>query len=448
MKKQIKKAKTIAEELATYKSEKFMELYFDMVGFFNDYFEKQAIEYIKNLENYPELKLNKTTDLEKFIEKLALVYLLWQAEGDDEIMQDLIKIWSSTDSITISNEYALEYAEKQAGLSFAMINETTSNTINAIITNWIKESQTIQDIATQIKEKFADFTLYRSTLIATMEVSLAYWEWQKKQYDEYSKKLWVVWYKRSVTQKDSNVRESHKSNEEAWWIRRDQVYPGTGTMNAPHWFMCRCHDVNSMVNPDTWMLYDKVPEYKDEQIKKFDSHWWSLDELNIDLKLSEKELQAKYNLKNQEIFAIKTFSWEGYRKYNDWYIKASSDIMFQSWIQFLLWWLNKLPKYDWKIYRWHKVSKKEFENLSNLVSWDLFSYNTFFSSSKSKKIAEWFMWDEYKVLFDINSKKWISIEEFSLIPAEKEVIFFPKTLFRVNDIEKNENNITIKLIDL
>lgn len=221
MKKQIKKAKTIAEELATYKSEKFMELYFDMIGFFNDYFEKQAIEYIKNLENYPELKLNKTTDLEKFIEKLALVYLLWQAEGDDEIIQDLIKIWSSTDSITISNEYALEYAEKQAGLSFAMINETTSNTINAIITNWIKESQTIQDIATQIKEKFADFTLYRSTLIATMEVSLAYWEWQKKQYDEYSKKLWVVWYKRSVTQKDSNVRESHKSNEEAWWIRRD-----------------------------------------------------------------------------------------------------------------------------------------------------------------------------------------------------------------------------------
>ena len=95
-----------------------------------------------------------------------------------------------------------------------------------------------------------------------------------------------------------------------------------------------------------------------------------------------------------------------------------------------------------------KKIRQEFENLSNLVSWDLFSYNTFFSSSKSKKIAEGFMWDDYKVLFDIKSKKWISIEEFSLIPAEKEVIFFPKTLFRVNDIEKNENNITIKLIDL
>jgi len=76
MKKQIKKAKTIAEELATYKSEKFMELYFDMVEFFNDYFERQAIEYIKSLEIYPELKLNKTTDLEKFTQKLSLIYLL------------------------------------------------------------------------------------------------------------------------------------------------------------------------------------------------------------------------------------------------------------------------------------------------------------------------------------------------------------------------------------
>lgn len=450
MKEQIKKAKSIAEDLASYRSEKYMELYFDIIEFFNNYFEKQAIEYIQSLENYPELKVDKTSDSdqEKFLEKLKNIYLLWQNEGDQDVIDDLARTWIKTSNITISNEYALEYAEKQAWNSMNMINETTRNTINWIINTWIKESQTIQEIAWQIKEKFADYTLYRSTLIATMEVSQAYGQWQKKQYDIYSEQLWVKWFKRSITQKDSNVRETHKTNEEAWWIARDQAYPGTGTINAPHWFICRCHDVNSMINPDTGMLHDKVPEYKTEQVQDFSNNWWSLDELNIDLNQTQKDLAWSYNLSNEEVFALKTFSWEGYQKYNAWYQKATTDVMFQSWVPFLLWGLNKLPKYEWTVYRWHKVKKKDFDSYSKLNPGDSFAYNSFFSSSRSKKVAQKFMWEDYKLLFQIETKKGVKIEDFSLYPNEKEVIFLPRTLFRINDVVKDWNNLIIKLLDL
>lgn len=448
MKSQIKKVKTIAEELSVFRSEAFMELYFDMVEFFNDYFEKQAIEYIQSLGNYPELKLNKSSndDVEKFMKKLSLVHMLWQSEADDSIIDDLIKVWNWAESITISNKYALEYAEKQAGLSLSMIDQTTSTTINSIITTGIKESQTVENIATQIKEKFADYTLYRSTLIATMEISQAYWQWEKKQYDEYTKTLWVIWYKRSATQKDSNVRESHKANEDAGWIPRDQVYPGTGTMNAPHDFMCRCHDINSITNPDTGMLYDKVPDYKEEQIEKLEKYFWKLWDL-WELSINEKEKIWSYSLKSEEALSLKKYSSWASDLINTWYKNWSWKEQYQGIIPFFIGALNKLPKYEWKVFRWHKTTAKEFEKLSNLVAWDLFSYNTFFSSSKDKKIAKKFFTDDYKVLFEIDTKKWRDISDF-WHESEKEVLFLPKTLFRIEKVENKNNILIIYLSDL
>lgn len=450
MKKQLIKTKSIAEQLSSFRSKEYMELYFEMIEFFNSYFDSQALEYIKSLDTYPNIKLNKSEeDFQEFINKLLSIFFLWQVEANDKILTDLYRVWYWSEWYeTITNEFALEWAEEQAWKSMALINETTSNAINSIITEWIKNSNSLKEIASQIKEKFADYTIYRSTLIATQEIATAYSQWEKKQYDIYSEELWVTWFKRSVTQKDSNVRESHKHNEDEWWIPRDKVYPWTWTMNAPHWFLCRCHDVNSMTNPDTGLLYDSDIEYNENQFENFSNNWWWLDELNIDLSIKEKELAASYDLLPEEIFSIKTFSWEWYKKYNDWYLKASSDLMFQSWIPFFMWWLNKLPKYEWKVFRWHKVSKKVYDSYLNFNEWDVFSYNTFFSSSKSKNVAKKFIWDKNKVLFDINTKKWISIEDFSFKPGEKEVLFLPNTLFRIDKVEKKDDILIINLIDL
>jgi len=446
MNKQICLLKTVVDDLKATKSEKFMELYFDFIEFFNVYFKNQALDYIDSLANYPELKLNKTSAEEDLQKRLKTIFSLWQEEWHINIVWDLIKSWNTdlTGLKTISNEYALEYADKHSWELLLQVNDTTQKAMTQIITDGIKDSNSIDVIAWQIKDKFANYTLYRSTLIATMEVAQAYSQWEKKQYDIWGSEFWVTGFKRSITQHDESVRESHKANELAWWISRNQVYPWTWTMNAPHWFMCRCHDINSLTNPDTGYLYDDIPNYTQEQKDRFKSIWWK----PIDLTTKERELQAQYNLTSEEILSFKNLSWNSYINITNWYKASSTDEVFQSWIQFLLWWLNKLPKYEWTVYRWHKTTKSEFAYFEKFQKWDSFSYNAFLSSSKSKKVAKWFMWDNYQVLFEIKSKKWISFEDFSLIPAEREVLFMPKTLFRIETFEKNDKSLKITLIDL
>ncbi|MDR1987662.1 MAG: hypothetical protein LBQ24_02635 [Candidatus Peribacteria bacterium] len=68
MKKQIEILKETAEQLTSNRSEEFVSLYFDFVDFFNQYFKKQAEEYIESLKKYPELKIEKIEekDLEEF----------------------------------------------------------------------------------------------------------------------------------------------------------------------------------------------------------------------------------------------------------------------------------------------------------------------------------------------------------------------------------------------
>lgn len=437
MNNQIKKVQTIAEELAINKSEEFMNLFLDLIDFFNNYFENQALEYIKNLENYPWILLKKESDLEKFIKKLENIYKLWINEEQKNINLDLNRIWKNYEDIILSNEKIIEYAKNQAWISFKQINDTTDEVINSIITNAIKDWKILKDIATEIKEKFADFTLYRSTLIATMETTMAYAEWRKAQYEEYSQKMGVTWYKRAITQKDNNVRDSHRVNERDWRIKRNQIYSWTGTMNAPHGFLCRCHDSYSLTNPKTGLLNDNLPDYTQDQIDNFDKIWGK------NLNLTEKQLEKQKELKliDQEIIALQGFSWDYFDLINSWYKNGNTDVFFQSWIQFLFWWLNKLPKYEWKVYWWIDFSKNELEKIWNLTNLDLFSTDQFiFGTTKDFK-------KQGNFIFEINSRKWINIKDFSK-NSEVEILFLPKTLFDIQEIENNDNNFIFWLMDL
>lgn len=254
--KQTKLIKTFAEDLAKHKSEDFMELYFDFIAFFDEYFEAQALEYIKSLEDYPELKinLNKMSFIEKLVVKLKNFALLWQKEANETILEDLIWIWENHSWIFITDEFALEYAEKHSAELITNINETTEKSINLIITNWIKKGESIKEIATNIKDKFADFSLYRSSLIAQMETWTAYYFWNEKQYDLFEKDLWVEGWHRSFTQWDSNVRDSHQKNADDWWIKRSEDFSWTWDNTPPYDFNCRCYKKTSILNPKTGEL--------------------------------------------------------------------------------------------------------------------------------------------------------------------------------------------------
>lgn len=448
MNESIKILKAKINELYANRSQDFINLYLDFVSFFDDYFKKQAIDYIDSLAHYEQIKKVEysSEELQKLFEK---TYLLWLNEWLSENKNDLLKIWvNAPDLDLLSNEFEVQYAKENAWKLITGINTTTQKEIWSIISDWIEKWLNINEIALNIKDKFAKYSLYRSTLIANQEVAMTYETWKKKSFEAMAKNMLVTWYKRSVTQHDESVRESHKQNERDWRILANKVFSWTWTDTAPHWIWCRCNTERSLTNPDTWKLYDhSLVEYSDEKIKNFNDNWWSLNEI---APLTEKQLKIKSDLKlrDEEIKAIKDYTMESSYKYSSWYINWSWDVMFTSWIPFFIWWLNKLEKFDWITYSWRKVNKIDFKYYANLKIWDSFVLNEFISSSKSEKIAEKFTTPDYKVIFKIKSSKWINIEDLSNLPNEREVLFLPKSLFYIEKVEFSDNILKISLVDL
>jgi len=254
MKKQIKLVKKIIDDFEKVKSKEFMEYFYDFINHFNKYFEQEAKKYIEELKDNKNIKKSTDPKINKeLIEKLSAVVLLWQLEQEQKSKLELENIWLTLD-IWISNEYQLEYAKNRAWELISEIDDTTREEIWKIIEYWISKWDTLQEIAKKIDDKFLKYSTYRSSLIAVMEVWNAYEYWSRKQHDEYTKNFWVTWYKRSKTQGDSNARESHLKNEEAWWIAKNELFPWTNTDHAPHWFNCRCYTDYSIVNPESWLI--------------------------------------------------------------------------------------------------------------------------------------------------------------------------------------------------
>lgn len=250
MKKQIKLIKEIIDDFEKVKTKEFMEYFYDFINYFNNYFEDEAKRYIEDLKDNKDIKKAKDPKINKeLIEKLSAIVLLWQLEQEQKSKLELENIWLTLD-IWISNEYQLEYATNRAWEMISEIDDTTREEIWKIIEYWISKWDTLQKIAKKIDDKFLKYSTYRSSLIAVMEVWNAYEFGSRKQHDEYTEHFGVTWYKRSKTQGDSNARESHIKNEEAWWIAKNELFPWTNTDHAPHWFNCRCYTDYSIVNPE------------------------------------------------------------------------------------------------------------------------------------------------------------------------------------------------------
>lgn len=451
--KQIKIFKEQILELTDYNSEKYLNLYIKFVELFRDFFKKQSLKYINSLNNYVELK--KIDDEEKIKQEienlLKQIYLLWLIESSKEIDFDLFRYWYTPESMIINNEKAVNYAKNNSWF-FSWVNETTAKEIWEIISDWIKKGDSIQTISIAIQSKFTNYSLYRASLIAQNEVSKAYSSAVREQHDYYTEKIWIIGWKRAVTQKDSKVRPSHKINENEWWIPKNQPYSWTWDMQAPYWIFCRCHDEYSLVNPDTWLLFwedearDNWWGYTDEQIDNF--NYWFVSEKPLSIK--QREIQAKNWYTNEEIKVVQSYTWNAYRFFTEWFKKwwiKSEETPFFSWIKFLFWFLNKTPNTSWTFYRWHRCKKEEFEFLKSLNPWDIYETKTFFSASLDKKTTKDFF-SEKKVRFTIKTKKAKNIMDFSITPAEEEFLFLPKTLFKVEKVEEKNNILEILVSDL
>lgn len=452
--KQINLLKEKTKELLQNKSENYVKVFFDFLEETRAYFKKQSFFYINSLSKYPELKKSADEDFLKKIKPLfEKIFKLWKEEELKRLNENLEKYWYfdyvKKDDIFINNLEAVKYAEQRAWEFIEWINETTQKQISAIISTWIKESKDITTIASEINNVFLNYSLYRATLIAQQETAMAYSTATRKMVDSFAEDLWVDGWKRAITQKDSNVRDSHRENEAEWRIPKKQVF-WTGHDNVPFGYFCRCDVSYSLVNPETWKLYENEEidfwgGYTDEQVNKFDTTFRPFQEefMNLwDFSWKTKQLQEKYKMNFREITIYRLFAWWTYHNLNSWFF-GEKDIFFEAWIKFMFGFINKLPKYKWKIFRWHKAfNLEEFEYLDNLKIWDFYQNKHFFSSSKSKKIAIDFInkEDKWAVLFEIISKKAKFSWDFSINQPEKELLFLPNQLFKVEKIDFFENN--------
>lgn len=447
-------------QLQKTESKKYSEIYLEFIKYFKKYFEKQALFYIASLDNLEILEKNdfEKDFLEKLKELLEKIYFLGSEEEKTRLEENLQSYWYEVPkNIILDNKDAIEYAKNHAWELIKQIDETTKNEMQDLISESLENSLNINQIAEKIKEKFDKYSTYRASLIAQQETAIAYSSASRKQNDNFTKKLWIVGWKRAVTQKDSNVRQTHLINEADGRIPKNQVYSWTGDDNSPFGFFCRCHIEYSLVNPETGLLYDNEEInfwwwYTDNQVENFRKNFWD----NF-WKLNDKQLnlQKKYWYTDEEILAIKSFSWNNFEIFNKWFKnnwffsenKYYKQEIFNSWIKFLFWFLRKTPDTQWTFYRWHKVRENEFKYLKSLKIWDIYKNKTFFSSSERKEVAQDFF-SENKVLFTIETKKAKEILNFSNLKWEKEVLFLPNQLFKVEKIQELDWVLNIFLKDL
>lgn len=455
--KQINLLKEKTKELLQNKSENYVKVFFDFLEETRKYFKKQSFFYINSLSKYPELKKSADEDFLKKIKPLfEKIFKLWKEEELKRLNQNLEKYWYfdyiKKDDIFLNNLEAVKYAEQRAWEFIDWINETTQKQVSAIISTWIRESKDITTIASEINNVFLNYGLYRATLIAQQETAMAYSAATRKMVDSFAEDLWVDGWKRAITQKDSNVRDSHRENEAEWRIPKKQVF-WTGHDNVPFGYFCRCDVSYSLVNPETWKLYENEEidfwgGYTDEQVERFTNSFHNLEDYNYKILKKEKNFIKTKNITDQELIMLKEYTNEYYTILNDYFKRWINTEEFKSSIKFMFWWFRKLDNYYWITYRWHKVSnKKELEEILSLKSWDIYKTKSFFSSSKSK-IKSIDFTDENNIIFKILSNKWKDIEKVSTKKEEKEVLFAPDSLFKIENIKNDWKFTIIEITDL
>ncbi len=90
--------------------------------------------------------------------------------------------------------------------------------------------------------------------------------------------------------------------------------------------------------------------------------------------------------------------------------------------------LDKLPSYNGSVFRGLNP-KNASEFVENLEKDGKFKFETFTSTSKDMNVAQDFLKGDQKIIFNIESKTGKSIESFSQVPEEQEVLFKSGTQF-------------------
>ena len=121
------------------------------------------------------------------------------------------------------------------------IQNTSKNQIKTIVTKALDEGWSYNKTATQIKEKFTDFTHPRAQLIATHESAQAY-EAGNRIFVEGIADLGVIVIKMWMTSMDDKVTPECAANMADGWIALNESHT-SGHQNPPRFPGCRCYEI-------------------------------------------------------------------------------------------------------------------------------------------------------------------------------------------------------------
>lgn len=121
------------------------------------------------------------------------------------------------------------------------IQSTSKDQIKTIVTKALDEGWSYNQTATQIREKFTDFTHHRAQLIATHESAQAY-EAGNRIFIDGVVDLGVTVEKMWMNSQDENVTPECQANTADGWIPLNQAH-SSGDQNPPRFSGCRCYEL-------------------------------------------------------------------------------------------------------------------------------------------------------------------------------------------------------------
>lgn len=250
---------TLSRELNNYNSKEELDIFYQKINEIFDNVKKlydttdleekeQSLLYYDNtktlnfcfFESYYKLlrsvwnKYKKMKDFDKAFE--IFWYIVWGAIQDVKNMPELFDTMRVTDIRFLIKEY------------------------------WKRWNVDMQESMKVLEEEIG--TISRKKQLKELHEQL--YESLKRgleRYENFKNSLpeWIVWWKRSITQWYNGCYEKCDKNTEVWWILAHEKFPSWHMYPPFHkeidpengiW-PCNCYVEYSMVNPETWNLFDK-----------------------------------------------------------------------------------------------------------------------------------------------------------------------------------------------
>lgn len=225
------------------------------------YFDAQLPDYIKLAEE-EITEITKVSDEEysdlfdELYEILATAFGIGQRDQRDKDLEEVAR--SVFDYNFEIDDVRMEaYINERTGELIRGVDATTQKQVQAIIANAQQNWLQIDEVATQIYDKFSKYNETRSYLIAKQELRTALEAWRKAQFEaDLDQVPSADGRKKSYSQSDNQVRETHKIAEDAGWIPYNQPFPWVEKDRPPYDFGCRCTAWYQLRHPDETLLFD------------------------------------------------------------------------------------------------------------------------------------------------------------------------------------------------